>query len=171
MPSDDTNTNKSHEGLQLVPEMILKKKHDMDDMKAHRAAQQIINPRGNKKIFNSKTAVVKVQKPETILARARSMRNHAIRYRRVMKKGMQKRASSKRLERTKVVVPDGLATEEEQQQMKKEVSFYANSIGAKMVFVVRIREPNGMPNNVRRTLNKMKLKSLNEVRVCTTLLT
>mmetsp|Transcript_14999 Transcript_14999/g.21965 ORF Transcript_14999/g.21965 Transcript_14999/m.21965 type:complete len:290 (+) Transcript_14999:66-935(+) len=157
MASQDTN-----EGLQLVPETILKRKHDMDDMKAHRAAQLITNPRGNRRIFSSKTAVVKVFKPETILASARSKRNHAIRYKRVMKKGMQKRASKSKLERTKVVIPDGLATKEEEEEMKREVSFAANSVGAAMVFVIRIREPNGMPNNVKRTLNKMKLKSQNE---------
>lgn len=162
MSSEDSNSKNAHEGLQLVPETILKRKHDMDDMKAHRAAQQITNPQGNRRIFSAKTAVVKVHKPESILARARSKRNHSIRYRRVMEKGMQKRASNKRLERTKLVVPDGLATQEEEEQMRKEVSFAANSVGAKMVFVVRIREPNGMPNNVRRMLNKMKLKSPNE---------
>jgi hypothetical protein len=58
----------SKEELQLVPETILKRRHDMDDMKAQRAAQQIMNPRGNRKIFNQKTKAIKVHKPETILS-------------------------------------------------------------------------------------------------------
>ena len=151
------------EGLQLVPETILKRKHDMDDMKAHRAAQQIINPRGNRKIFNQKTKVIKVHKPETILAMARSKRNHSIRYNRVLKKGMQKRASKNKLVKTKIVVPDGLVDAEEEKELQREVSFVSNSVGSKMVFVIRIREPNGMPKKIKKILNGMKLKSANEV--------
>lgn len=150
------------EGLQLVPETILKRKHDMDDMKAHRAAQQIINPRGNRKIFNQKTKVIKVHKPETILAMARSKRNHSIRYNRVLKKGMQKRASKNKLVKTKIVVPDGLVDAEEEKELQREVSFVSNSVGSKMVFVIRIREPNGMPKKIKKILNGMKLKSANE---------
>lgn len=148
--------------LQLVPEAILKRKHDMDDMKAHRAAQQIINPTGNRKVFNKKTKVIKIHKPETILALARSKRNHAIRYKRVLRKGMQKRASNGKVMETKTLVPDGLENAEDEEQMQREVSFVANSVEAKMVFVIRIREPNGMPKKVRKILNGMKLKSANE---------
>ena len=60
---------KSNSDLQLVPEVILKRKHDMDEMKAHRAAQQILNPHGNRKVFNRKTKAIKVHKPETLLVR------------------------------------------------------------------------------------------------------
>lgn len=152
-----------HEGLQLVPEVILKRKHDMDEMKAHRTAQLIANPRGNKKVFSSKTKVIKVHKPETILANARSQRNHAIRYARVLKKGMQKRASDKAILKNKVVMPDDLADAEQEEEMKRDVSYTANSVGSKMVFVIRIRDPNGMPQKVKKILNGMKLKSVNEV--------
>jgi hypothetical protein len=152
-----------HEGLQLVPEVILKRKHDMDEMKAHRTAQLIANPRGNKKVFSSKTKVIKVHKPETILANARAQRNHAIRYARVLKKGMQKRASDKAILKNKVVMPDDLADAEQEEEMKRDVSYTANSVGSKMVFVIRIRDPNGMPQKVKKILNGMKLKSINEV--------
>lgn len=159
-----TTPSKSNNDLQLVPEVILKRKHDMDEMKAHRAAQQILNPRGNRKVFNKKTKVIKVHKPETILAMARSQRNHAIRYRRVLKKGMMKRASEKKVEKTKVVVPDGLEDEEDEKREEREINYASNSVGSKVVFVVRIREPNGMPKKVKRILDSFRLKSVNEVR-------
>lgn len=151
------------EGLQLVPEAILKRRHDMDDMKARRTAQLIANPRGNKKVFNSKTKVVKVYKPETILASARAQRNHAIRYNRVLRKGMQTKASNKAILKNKIVMPDDLADAEQEGELKREISYAANSVGAKLVFVIRIRDPNGMPSKVKKILNGMKLKSANEV--------
>jgi large subunit ribosomal protein L7e len=152
----------NNEGLQLVPEAILKRKHDMDDMKAQRAAQAILHPRGNRKIFSQKTKVIKVFKPESILVAARSKRNHTTRYNRVLKKGMQKRASSKKVEKTKIVVPDGVVNAEDEKEMEREVSFVSNSVGAKMVFVIRIREPNGMPQKVKKILNGLRLRSSNE---------
>ena len=134
----------------------------MDEMKAHRAAQQIIHPRGNRKVFHKKTKVLKIHKPESILANARSKRNHNRRYRRVLNKGMMKRASEKKVEKTKVVVPDGLESREEEEMEQKEVEYVANSVGSKLVFVVRIRDPNGMPDKVKRILNTLRLKSVNE---------
>jgi hypothetical protein len=151
-------------GLQLVPESVLKRKHDLDEMKANRAAQQITNPRGNRKVFSQKTKVTKVRKPESILAQARAKRNNSIRYKRVLKKGMQKRASDKKVEKTKTVTPDGVTDEDREDELRKEVTYAANSIGANIVFIVRIREPNGMPKNVKRVLNTLKLKRVNEVR-------
>lgn len=151
--------------LQLVPEIILKRKHDLDEMKAHRAAQQILNPKGNNKIFNRKNKAVKVHKPETILANARSQRNHMIRYRRVMKKGMMKRASEKKIIEKKIVAPDEDDGGDEEMRDHKEIEYAANSVGAKLVFVVRIREPNGMPKNVKRVLDSFRLKSANEVSI------
>ena len=52
-----TSNNKGGRGLPLVPEAVLKKRHDMDEMKAHRAAQALSNPRGNRKVFSSKTKI------------------------------------------------------------------------------------------------------------------
>jgi len=48
--------------------------------------------------------------------------------------------------------------------MEREITFVSNSVGAKMVFVVRIRAPNGMPKKVKKILNGLRLKSINEVR-------
>mmetsp|Transcript_2190 Transcript_2190/g.2490 ORF Transcript_2190/g.2490 Transcript_2190/m.2490 type:complete len:174 (-) Transcript_2190:476-997(-) len=157
MASEDT------QDLQLVPEVILKRKHDMDEMKAHRAAQQVLNPRGNLKVFNNKKKAIKVHRPETILAMARNQRNHNIRYKRVLKKGMQKRASKDQVKKTKLVIPEGVDTMEEEEREQKEISYVANSVGAKLVFIVRIREPNGMSKNVRRILNSLRLTRVSEV--------
>jgi len=179
-----TAPSNNNDNLQLVPEIILKKKHDMDEMKARRTAQQIINPRGNNKVFRStknRVAAVKIMKPETILARARSQRNHSIRYKRVLRKGMLKRASNKKVIKKKVLeLPDGGGNEDRSDEDdndnevdndvemngedKKEVTvdYASNSVGSKLVFVVRIRDPNGMPKNVKRILTLMRLKSVNE---------
>mmetsp|Transcript_13414 Transcript_13414/g.20343 ORF Transcript_13414/g.20343 Transcript_13414/m.20343 type:complete len:327 (+) Transcript_13414:208-1188(+) len=194
MTTPDKNNN---DNLQLVPEIILKKKHDMDEMKARRTAQQILHPKGNNKVFrrssnsSSKSskkvsAAVKIMKPETILARARSQRNHSIRYKRVLKKGMMKRASDKQVvKKKKVDLPDGSGNKDPMENEEDEdidvnvndemdtgnkntnskdvmVDYASNSVGSKLVFVVRIRDPNGMPKNVKRILTLMKLKSVNE---------
>jgi len=156
----------SNDALQLVPEAVLKRKHDLDEIKAQRAAKFIRNPAGNRKVFSHKTKVIKVQKPETILSKARSARNHSRRYNRVLKKGMQARASKVRVEETKVVVPDGVGSKLEEEEMGREVRYAKNSVGAKLVFVVRIREPNGMPKNVKKALTTLRLKSVNEGVFC-----
>lgn len=91
-------------------------------------------------------------------------RNHSRRYARVLKKGMQARASDVRVEAVKTVVPDGTATREEEEELKKEVQYASNSVGAKLVFVVRIRDPVGMPKNVKKVLTTLRLKCVNEVR-------
>jgi len=161
-----SNDDDAKGNLQLVPEAVLKRKHDMDEMKAHRAAQAIRNPRGNRKVFNAKTKVIKVMKPETVLAKARSRRNHSRRYNRVLKKGMQTRASKVPVEGKKVVVPDGAATRKEEEELGREISYAKNSLGAKLVFVVRIREPIGMPRNVKKALTTLRLKSVNEGVFC-----
>ncbi len=156
-------SNNNNDNLQLVPEVILKRKHDMDEMKAHRAAQQIRNPRGNNKIFHHKKKVLKIHKPESILANARNIRNHNRRYRRVLTKGMMKRASMKQLSKTKVMIPeDEYETKEEEDMESREVNYIANSVGSKLVFVVRIRDPHGMPDKVKRILTNLRLKSVNE---------
>ena len=97
----------SKKDLQLVPETLLKKRHDLDDIKARRDAQVLNN---NKRF--SKTAKMYVKKPERFLAQAKSKRNHEIRFKRVLKKGMQKRASNKPIITSKVVEePNGEETE------------------------------------------------------------
>ena len=182
-------TDQQQQQLQLVPETVLKRKHDLDEMKAHRAAQEILNPRRSKssrKIFNSKTKVIKIKKPESILANSRSQLHHTRRYNRVLKKGMQGKANNHVVKKVKKIVyeKDGsvvvkdLSDENVNQEsledsdnnnvdsMEKKVIVKANSVDAKMVFIVRIREPNGMPKSVRNILNALKLKSVNEGVFC-----
>jgi len=168
--------------LQLVPETILKRKHDLDERRAHRASQAILNPsRGNKKVFNSKSKVIKIQKPESILSRARSAKNHARRYHRVLKHGMGKRASDKQLTKKKRFFPEGTADEvmqqarvrigkEEKDEFVKEMDIAANSVGTKVVFVVRIRNKLGMPKEVQRVLNRFRLRGIYQVCCCCLLL-
>jgi Ribosomal protein L30p/L7e. len=76
---------------------------------------------------------------------------------------MQTRASNKVIQEKKVVVPEGLASAEEEAELQKEVTYAANSIGANMVFVIRIREPHGMPQKVKKVLSEFKLKNVNAV--------
>lgn len=155
--------------LQLVPESVLKKRHDLDAMKAKREAAK---PRANKKVFDNRRRPVRVIKPEKFLARATQRRNHEIRYKRVNKKGMQKRASNKKEKRTKVVakvgdeeVEDGGAaatTMALDAEDKKEVTYASNSVGADIVFAVRVRDRAGMPPNVKKALSRMRLRHENE---------
>ena len=164
MSSSDKNGGR---GLPLVPESVLKKRHDMDEMKAHRAAQAIANPRGNRKVFSPKTKVVKVIKPEKFVSRGRSRRNHEIRYNRVMKKGMQKRASNKKVVKTKEVPLVADNTEDKDiaaalEEKTKAVEVAANSVGADVVFAIRIRDGGGMSRKVRKALSNLRLRSVNE---------
>jgi large subunit ribosomal protein L7e len=134
----------------LVPESILKKRHDLDDIVRKRAAsaQHILKLQ---KASGKKTFYVK--KPETFLARGRARRNNAIRYRRVAKKGMQKRASDEKETATKMLEEDDQTTT---------VSYQSNSVGAHMVFVVRIRDDVGLPKVVKALLLKLRLKHVHE---------
>jgi large subunit ribosomal protein L7e len=140
-----TSTKNDNKDLQLVPETVLKKRHDLDELKAKRDAQV----RRTNKVF-SKSGKFYVKKPETFLAKAKSRKHHEIRYNRVMKKGMQKRASNKKEVVTKVV--------EDQEGEETEIQYQSNSIGAPMVFVVRIRDNVGIPKKVRTALWKLNLK-------------
>ena len=148
-------TSKDEGQLQLVPETVLKRRHDMDEMKAHRAAQALANPRGNRKIA-SKTPVLKVQKPEKFLSAARSRRNHDIRYKRVLKKGMQKRASDNKIIKTRQVEKRDERTGE---VMVEERKFAANSVGATVVFAVRVRDHSAVPKSMRKVMKQFRLKN------------
>mmetsp|Transcript_11558 Transcript_11558/g.24974 ORF Transcript_11558/g.24974 Transcript_11558/m.24974 type:complete len:373 (+) Transcript_11558:90-1208(+) len=96
MASDPTNT------LQLVPETLLKKRHDLDQLRAKRAAAALTNPLIPRKRVSDKSKVVRVIRPETILIQARHRRNYDTRFKRVQKKGMQKRAEKKCVTKVKV---------------------------------------------------------------------
>jgi large subunit ribosomal protein L7e len=156
-----SDQNDKYKGLQLIPETVLKKKHDLDEMKATRVAQQLINPRGNTKVFSSKAKAVKIAKPEKYVARARSRLHHTRRLNRVLKKGMQKRASNKKITESKVVYPDGLEDDLEQ-KFATEVNYASNSVGSKLVFCVRIRDDLGAPKDVSRVLSHLRLRNVNE---------
>lgn len=142
---------------QLVPEVLLKRRHDMDEMKARRAAQAFVNPRGNRKIAaTSKNAVIKVHRPEKFIMEGRRKRNTDIRYQRVLRKGMQKRASDRVLIQQKTI--KGATADTGGGEITK--TYASNSVGAKVVFAVRIRNNTAVPRNVQRVMNQLRLKHL-----------
>lgn len=145
------SADKSNSDLPLVPESVLRKRHDLDDLARKRSASAIAVKK-ERKIHGKKAFYVK--KPETFIARAKSRRNHEIRFKRVQKKGMQKRASNKpEIEVKEIMQDDGEVTKQE---------FQSNSVGAKMVFVIRIRDHIGEPKTVRRTLSDMRLRNIHD---------
>ena len=105
----------------LVPESILKHKHDLDELKANRASRK--KP-GNRKVF-SKNKSIKIIKPEKFIARNRHRLNYEKRFKRVSLRGMQKRASDKSLVKEREV-EEGTET--------KVMKYKANSI-AKLRFI------------------------------------
>jgi len=155
--------------LQLVPETLLKKRHDLDALQAKRAAEAINNPRVSRKRISDKSKKVKVVKAETILIQSRHRKNARTRFNRVSKKGMQTRASDKSVVKTKVwdsvkeeevdekelekrqekeqqdkAAADDSDDEEEEADEKNDqqlhkIPYKANSIGATTVFAVLIR--------------------------------
>jgi large subunit ribosomal protein L7e len=145
-------SNAKQSDLPLVPEAILKRRHDLDEVKLRSSACAIV--KGKTKRFSSQKAIY-VKKPETILARARSRRNSQTRYRRVMEKGMQKRASNKSVMGKKLLEIDEISL--------KEICFQANSVGAPFVCVIRIRDDcSGTPSEVQRALSRLRLRNLHD---------
>lgn len=142
--------------LPLVPESVLRKRHDLDDLARKRAAAAALTNKQKQRKLHGKKAFY-VKKPENFIARSKSRRNHDIRYHRVMKKGMQKRASHKKETAVKETVDDDDVDKEVRQ-----VEYQANSVGANMVFVVRIRDHTGEPRSVRRALSSMRLRHIHE---------
>ena len=167
-------SKKEYADLPLVPESVLKRRHDLDDLKLKKqAAEELLAPRnankkaGGKRQDRGFNKGKYVKGPNTFLAIAKSRRNHEIRYKRVMKKGMMKRASNKKEMTTKEVpVHDTRATanEEEDDTMDdnvatKTITYQSNSVGANMVFVVRTREDAGsIPRLIYQVLARFRLK-------------
>jgi len=143
---------KKKSDLPLVPESILKRRHDLDDMARKRAASAPPAVRAGNKTKGGKKAVY-VKKPEAFISQARSRRNNDIRYKRVLKKGMQKRASNKKEVATKELEEEGETTT---------VTYQSNSVDAPMVFVIRIRDHTGTPKTVRRALSRLRLRNVHE---------
>jgi large subunit ribosomal protein L7e len=99
------NPSSSSSDLQLVPETLLKRRHDLDALQAKRAASALTTTNSRKKSIAASAGSnksIKIIKPETILARSRHRTNGSIRFRRVSKRGMQKRASDKVVMKRKV---------------------------------------------------------------------
>lgn len=119
--------------LHLVPEILLKRRHDLDTLHAKAVASSLTRgaPRKNAKV--GKRVVKKIIKPETIVLNARSRKNGIVRFNRVSKKGMQKRASN--VSRMSVKVWDGNKDEE---------------------VVVVDDDDNGMKKNTTTTTKKIK---------------
>lgn len=153
-----SNNSKSKSDLPLVPESVLRKRHDLDDLARKRSADiSRSRPKQERKLHGKKAFYVK--KPETFLARAKSRRNHEIRYLRVRHKGMQTRASNKPVMATKEIAVDDDKDDAEQ---VKTVEYQANSVGANMVFVIRIRDHGGEPRVVRRALSSIRLRNIHK---------
>jgi len=149
--SGDQSKNYSH--LPLVPETTLRKRHDLDALARKRAAANEEDPKRQRRLAGGKKAVY-VVKPETFISRSRSRRNHAIRYQRVMKKGMQKRASNKPEMATKEIVDPN----HDDETNVIEVQYQANSVGTKhCIFVIRVRDDVGLPRKVAQVLKQLRL--------------
>lgn len=148
--------------LQLVPETILKKRHNLDELAAKRAAQAIDNPRGNRRVFDSNKKVVKIIKPQKIVMQARNRMNGSRRYERVRKKGMQKRASDKPTTKTEVVPASAVIENDDNEGEETKVTFRSNSVGAGVVFAIRVRPHNGAPKEVKKALSTLRLRSVDE---------
>jgi len=156
---------KEYKDLPLVPETVLKRRHDLDDIRRRHQAE---NADKDPQLRNKRTVVKKgryVKKPETYLAEAKSRRNEEARYRRVKKKGMMKRASNKPIIKSKEITLN-VDNDNDDNQGKIEdtrvVQYQANSVGAPYVFVIRIREDAGkIPQNIYNILLRFRLSEPN----------
>jgi large subunit ribosomal protein L7e len=143
--------SKKKSELALIPESVLKKRHDLDDLKRKRDAAAL--PTHRVKV-GGKSKAFYVKKPEAFISQARSRRNNEIRYNRVSKKGMQKRASNKKETAVKELQDeDGQVTT---------VPYQTNSVGSNMVFAVRIRDHVGAPRLVKQALSRLRLREKND---------
>ena len=165
-----SNDAQKYKNLPLVPETILKNRHDLDDLRRKKAAAQLEKDQ-NRPGIKSKPSNGKkgfyVKKLETLVAHGKSRRNYQIRYNRVLKKGMQKRASSKREHATKEVEADDADDADDEaaadaEKTPKTITYQRNSVGAPMVFVIRVRDHHGASSMVKRVLRRLRLRNLNE---------
>lgn len=142
---------KEHKDLSLVPESVLKRRHDLDDIKRR---NQDPDGKGTKPKPKTAKKGRYVKKPGSFLAEAISRRNEEARYRRVKKKGMMKRASNKPELKTKTVEMDGEET--------ATLTYQANSVGKPYVFCIRLREDAAkVPKSVYNILLQLRLKEAN----------
>lgn len=150
-------------GLPLVPETVLKRAHDVDELNRKRAAKLELSGNNiNAKNKRKQKGAVYVIKPETLLARARCRRNETVRFRRVAHKGMQKRASNQKQMATKEVAAVLDGSENTATASTNTVTYQSNSVGASLVFCVRIRNNIAVPKQVLHALRRMHLTNVHE---------
>jgi len=174
--------DKKYAQLPLVPESVLKRRHDLDDLARKRAAslRDGVGSAAKKRMIRTAAGggggkakrAFYVKKPETIVARARSRRNNGIRYRRVRRKGMQKRASDSKefaereIEDEDEEDADTDRKDDDHQKASKsdatKVKYQKNSVGSKLVFAVRIRDQVGAPRVVTKTLSDLGLNHVHD---------
>jgi ribosomal protein L30/L7E len=167
--------------LPLVPESVLKKRHDLDALKRKRDYAQEQAELAKKTKFQhsarnglgrtaagGKKEVFYVKKLETFMALAKQRKNNAIRYRRVSKKGMQKRASDQP-EMAVREIPivdnnnDTTTTTTVDEPVSKTTTtikkqYQCNSVGMNLVFCLRIRDAVGAPDCVKKALSSLRLR-------------
>jgi len=160
--------NASQEQLALVPESVLKKRHDLEDLVRKRAAnnEQAKKQKGGSRAVAARKKSGKkafyVMKPETILARTRSRHNQEIRYKRVRKKGMQKRAVNYKTTSVKQIEQDAVDGDKNESTVVS-IEYQSNSVGAPMVFCVRIRDDaSSTPIQVKQALDRLRLKQIHD---------
>jgi 60S ribosomal protein uL30 len=177
---------KQYQDLPLVPETILKKRNDLEELARKRkeaaaarssaghgrhgggnAIRRQDRLVGNNRQRKDGKQGIYVKKPETFIVHARSKHNHTKRYNRVLRKGMQGRASNKKIMVTKEIEEalgnDDNSVSETEESTKPvattKITYQANSVGADMVFVIRIKDHVGCPAPIRQTLvQSLKLK-------------
>ncbi len=166
---DGTTKTTNVQQLPLVGETILKKRHDLDDLARKRAALEEVEPKLRSTRNRSVgTAVGKkkkfyVLKPETVFSHRRNQQNQQRRLLRVQKKGMQTRANNKPQIVTKQIPIHDNADEESNPMDTHEISYQTNSVGANMVFVIRIRDSVATPKSILNILhNKLQLRNIND---------
>ena len=164
-PQEDMTSNNSNSPL-LVPETILKRKHDLDELKAKHSSKKT-GQKKNRKVFSSKKSI-RIVKPEKYIMAHRGRVNHAKRFHRVKLHGMQKRASDKSIVKDRVVdeVQETNLVTGVSEIVPITSSYRANSVGAKVVFVIRIRDGSGgyatnaVPKSVHKTLSVLRLRNV-----------
>jgi len=186
----------------LVPETLLKRRHDLDELRAKHAAQALVR-QGNtnrKKIDRSSTnralIKLKVRKPESFLKNRKQKTNMQIRFDRVKKGGMHSQATDKIDLSVQLIDPasvdgdgdadmdndetkdktvqmnarlkdpsryptdESIMTELTRRYRGREVSSFSrlNSVGAKVVLVVRVADGIGCPTSCRKVLTSFRLR-------------
>lgn len=148
-----SNDPKKYKDLPLVPETVLRKRHDLDDLRRKRAAaetEQEVAAKNKKKGFY-------VKKLETFIAQGKARHHCQIRYNRVLKRGMGKRASD-----TPTTATKEMEMEEADTTTTRNITYQNNSVGASLVFVIRVRDHHGACAMVKRSLSRLRLRKVNE---------